>query len=85
MKNLELSRIFEQIASILKIKGENPFKIRAYENIALVLENLPIDIEIIYQQGGLNNIPGVGSAIAQKIEEYLTTGKLEYYEKLKET
>lgn len=85
MKNLDLSRIFEQIAKILKIKEENPFKIRAYEKVALVLENLAIDIETIYQQGGLNNIPGVGSAIAQKIEEFLTTGKLEYYEKLKET
>ncbi|GAH07348.1 unnamed protein product, partial [marine sediment metagenome] len=85
MKNLELSRIFEQIARILKIKGENPFKIRAYEKITLVLENLPIDIETIYRQGGLNNIPGVGTGIAKKIEEFLTTGKLEYYEKLKET
>jgi DNA polymerase (family 10) len=85
LKNIELSRIFEQIAKILKIKGENPFKIRAYEKITLVLENLPIDIETIYQQGGLNNIPGVGTGIAKKIEEFLTTGKLEYYEKLKET
>ena len=85
LKNLELSRIFEQIARILKIKGENPFKIRAYEKITLVLENLPIDIETIYHQGGLKDIPGVGSAIAKKIEEFLTTGKLEYYEKLKET
>jgi len=85
LKNLELSRMFEQIARILKIKGENPFKIRAYEKITLVLENLPIDIETIYQQGRLNNIPGVGEGIAKKIEEFLTTGKLEYYEKLKET
>ena len=85
MKNLELSQIFEQIAKILKIKEENPFKIRAYEKITLVLENLPIDIETIYQQGGLNNIPGVGEGIAKKIEEFLTTGQLEYYEKLKET
>jgi len=85
LKNIELSRIFEQIAKILKIKGENPFKIRAYEKITLVLENLPIDIETIYHQGGLNNIPGVGTGIAKKIEEFLTTGKLEYYEKLKET
>ena len=85
LKNIELSRIFEQIAKILKIKGENPFKIRAYEKVALVLENLAIDIETIYQQGGLNNIPGVGEGIAKKIEEFLTTGKLEYYEKLKET
>jgi DNA polymerase (family 10) len=85
LKNLELSRIFEQIAKILKIKGENPFKIRAYEKITLVLENLPLDIETIYQQGGVSNIPGVGAGIAKKIEEFLTTGKLEYYEKLKET
>ena len=85
MKNIELSRIFEQIAKILKIKGENPFKIRAYEKITLVLENLPIDIETIYQQGGLNNIPGLGTGIAKKIEEFLTTGQLEYYEKLKTT
>lgn len=85
LKNLELSRIFEQIARILKIKGENPFKIRAYEKIVLVLENLPIDIETIYRQGGLNDIPGVGEGIAKKIEEFLTTSKLEYYEKLKET
>jgi len=85
LKNLELSRIFEQIAKILKIKDENPFKIRAYEKVALVLENLPIDIETIYRQGGLNNIPGVGEGIAKKIEEFLNTGKLEYYEKLKES
>lgn len=85
LKNLELSRIFEQIARILKIKGENTFKIRAYEKIALVLENLPIEIETIYRQGGLNDIPGVGEGIAKKIEESLTTGKLEYYEKLKDT
>ncbi|MCK5768316.1 MAG: DNA polymerase III, partial [Candidatus Atribacteria bacterium] len=85
MKNLELARIFERIAKILKIKGENPFKIRAYEKIVSALDNLPLDIESIYQQGGLNDIPGVGTAIAKKIEEYLKTGKLEYFEKLKET
>jgi len=85
VRNLELSRIFEQIARILKIKDENPFKIRAYEKVALILENLPIDLDTIYYQGGLNNIPGVGEGIAKKIEEFITTGKLEYYEKLKES
>jgi len=59
--------MFDQIARILKIKGENPFKIRAYEKVALILENLPIDIETIYRQGGLNNIPGVDEVIAKKI------------------
>jgi len=85
VKNLELSRIFEQIARILKVKDENPFKIRAYEKVALILENLPIDLDTIYQQRGLNNIPGVGEGIAKKIEEFITTGRLEYYEKLKES
>jgi len=85
MKNSELADIFNQIAKLLKIKGENPFKIRAYENIVSVLNGLPMDIEMVYRKGELNNIPGVGKAIAQKIEEYLTTNHLEYYERLKET
>ena len=67
LKNLELSRMFEQIAKMLKIKGENSFKVRAYEKVTLILENLPIDTETIYQQGGLNNIPGVDEVIAKKI------------------
>jgi len=47
MKNSELAHIFSQIAKILKIKGENPFKIRAYENIVSVLNGLPTDIETV--------------------------------------
>jgi len=85
MKNSELAHIFSQIAKILKIKGENPFKIRAYENIVSVLNGLPTDIETVYRKGELNHIPGVGKAIAKKIEEYLTTNKLEYYERLNES
>lgn len=85
IKNVELADIFNNIAKILKIKDENKFKIRAYERVAAILENLPIEIETLYRSGRLDEIPGVGPAIAQKIGELIETGRLEYYEKLKKT
>lgn len=83
MKNVEIARIFGDIADILKIKDENRFKIRAYERVAATIENLPMEVETFYKTGQLDDIPGVGEAIAKKIAELIETGKLEYYEKLK--
>ena len=85
VKNAELADIFANIARILKIKDENIFKIRAYERVAATLENLPMEAETLYRLGKLNEIPGVGGAIAQKIGELVETGRLEYYEKLKKS
>jgi DNA polymerase (family 10) len=85
VKNAELADIFANIARILKIKDENVFKIRAYERVAATLENLPMEAETLYRLGKLNEIPGVGEAIAQKIGELVETGRLEYYEKLKKS
>ncbi len=85
MRNLELAEIFDRIADMLEIKGENPFKVRAYRKVVLTLESLPEDIERIYERGRLKNIPGVGEGSAKKIEELLKTGKLAYYEELKES
>ncbi len=83
MRNLELADIFDRVADMLEISGENPFKVRAYRKVVLTLESLPEDIERMYEKGRLRNIPGVGEGIAKKIEELLKTGKLEYYEELK--
>ena len=83
LKNVELDNIFSNIAKILKIKDENRFKIRAYERVASTLENLPMEVETLYNSGKLDEIPGVGPAIAKKIGELVETGKLEYYENLK--
>ena len=83
MANLELAEIFREIAEILEIQGENPFKVRAYYRVVQVLENLPEEIDEIYKRGELRKIPGVGEHIAQKIEEYVRTGKLGYYEHIK--
>ena len=85
MRNLQLAEIFDRIADMLEIKGENPFKVRAYRKVVLTLENLPEDIKRIYESGRLRDIPGVGEGIAKKIEELLETGKLESYEELKKS
>jgi DNA polymerase (family 10) len=83
LKNIEIAKVFNDIANILKIKDENRFKIRAYERVAATIENLPMEVETLYKTDQLDDIPGVGDAIAKKIGELSETGKLEYYENLK--
>lgn len=83
MKNFEVAELLRRIAELLEIKGELVFKIRAYEKAALAIENLEEDIEELWKQGKLEEIPGVGEGLAKKISKYLETGKLDYYEELK--
>jgi DNA polymerase (family 10) len=85
MRNTELAQIFREIALYLEMK-EEPFKPRAYEKVAYSLEALEEPVGEIYRRGGvkaLRAIPGVGQAIAEKIEEVIRTGGLRYYEELK--
>ncbi len=84
MKNTEIARVFQDIADLLELKGENIFKIRAYQKAAKAIEHLPKEIEAMLRSGeDLKDIPGVGEAIATKTAELVSTGKLNYYEKLK--
>lgn len=76
-------KILEDIAVLLELTGENPFKSRAYMNAARNLEKVESDLNEVVQQGKIYEIEGVGEAIGKKIVELMTTGKLEYYEKLK--
>lgn len=82
MKNLEIARIFNNIADILELQ-EVEFKPRAYRNAAQAIEFLSEDIAEIEKRNELEKIPGVGKHIAEKIREIVKTGKLRYYEKLK--
>lgn len=85
MTNSEASAALQTIARILTLLEENPFKIRAYERVAMSLEGAE-EIEGIYKRAGVpgfREIPGVGQDIALKLEELVTTGKLEYLEKLR--
>ena len=83
MKNSDIARVFQDIADLLELKKENPVKIRAYRRVAGSIERLPVEAEQLVAEGRLGEIPGVGEAIARKITELTTTGKLDYYEKLK--
>ncbi|HEY82540.1 MAG TPA: DNA polymerase/3'-5' exonuclease PolX [Dehalococcoidia bacterium] len=83
MKNAEIAKVFQDIADLLELKEENPFKIRAYQKAARSIEHLPVEVEQLVREDKLKEIPGVGEAIAKKITELVTTGRLEYYEKLK--
>lgn len=85
MKNLEVARIFKEIAILLEM-DDVQFKPRAYERAARSIEALEEDVEEVYKKGGvkaLMEIPGVGQSIAEKMEELITTGKLGYYDELK--
>jgi DNA polymerase (family 10) len=83
MKNSEIAAIFDDIAERLLAKKENIFKIRAYQKVARSIESLPVPVEQLVKEYRLNEIPGAGEAISKKLTELVTTGKLEYYEKLK--
>ena len=84
MKNTEISKIYQDIADLLEIKGDNPFKIRAYQRAARTIDHLPKEIEIMLEESeSLQDIPGIGEAIAKKTTELVQDGKLTYYEELK--
>jgi len=89
-KNKELAKIFSEIAEMLDIKGgygiRNRFRIRAYKRASDFLMNIKEDIVSIYKEKGikgLDDMPIIGKSLAKKIEEYLKTNRIEYYEKLK--
>lgn len=83
MNNSDIVRVFQDIADLLELKGETPFKIRAYQKAVRSIEQLPVGLEQLRQEGRLRDVPGVGEAIEKKIIELLTTGRLNYYEDLR--
>lgn len=82
MNNRQLADIFTLIANLLEIKGEIVYKTIAYRKAAENLLHLPREASDYWREGKLLEIPGVGKAIAEKIDELLSTGKLEFLEKL---
>jgi len=81
--NRQLAEIFQNIANLLEIKGEVIYKILAYRRASESLNDLGRNIYAVWEEGGLEEIPGIGKAIAEKIAELLSTGELGFYEKLK--
>lgn len=85
MDNSQVTNMFREIAQMLELRGDNPFRIRAYERAARNIEDLGEKLENISARGELTAIAGVGSDLAKKIEEIISKGSLKYYEELKKS
>jgi DNA polymerase (family 10) len=79
----KVAEILVEIGTLLELKGENPFKTRAYANAARTLEGLGEPLDKLVAEKRLGEIKGIGAALEQKITELVETGKLKYYEELK--
>ena len=83
MNKKEVAKILKEIGIILEIKGENPFKTRAYFNGARIIETLDQDFGALVASGEISQIKGIGQALSEKITTLVQTGSLSYYEDLK--
>ena len=83
MQKDEVADILREIGIFLELKGENPFKTRAYQNGARTLEGLAEPLDTLIAEERLGSIKGIGKALAEKITELATTGELAYYDELK--
>jgi len=82
MDKKDIIDLLERIGTMMEIKGENPFKIRAYFAGARTLQTMEDDLGEVIAEGRLCDIHGIGKALTEKIETLHTTGKLEFYDKL---
>jgi len=83
VKNAAIAAMFQEIADLLSIKGDDSFKIRAYERAARTIAELTEDIAVVAAEGRLTDIPGIGAALAAKIGEGLETGTCSLLEELR--
>lgn len=83
MDKKQVIEILEEIGTLLELKGENPFKTRAYENAARALRGVSEDLHELVASNRLRGIKGIGEAISEKITTLVTTGTLKYYEDLR--
>ena len=82
MKNTALSDLFYEMADIMEILGEDPFRINSYRKVARVLADMPMDVEILLAAGKLAEIPGIGKSSLAKIEEFVKTGTITAHQQL---
>src|SRR5688572_17064140 len=82
MDRHQIATILEEIGSMLEMKGENPFKSRAYHNASRVVAGLSQDLTALVKENQLCEIKGLGKSMCEHIETLLATGRLPYYEEL---
>ena len=82
MANQELANIFSQMADLLELKGEDPFRVNAYRKAARAVEGLTEDVADLLAAGKLESVPGIGKSTAQKIAQYLKEGRIDKHAEL---
>ncbi len=83
MDKNQVANLLERVGTLLELKeGSNAFEVRAYENAARAVSALEGDIEELTRAGKLKGTPGLGATIIKRVEELITTGKMEFYEEL---
>ncbi len=84
MENIDIARIFDDIADVLELKDENPFRIRSYRRAARVIHDMPEDAKTLVAEGRITEVRGIGKGLAEKIEDIIKTGTTEFYEEIKQ-
>ncbi len=82
MENATLSAIFEQMADVMEILGEDRFRINSYRTVARVIGELPTDVRVLLENGQLEEVPGIGKSTRAKIEEFVKTGHIKAHQEL---
>ena len=85
MDRHQVAQVLNEIAQLLELKGENPFKVRAYENAARIVEGLSADLSDLIKSGRLTEIRGIGKSMSDHIAELVKTGRLKEYESLRKS
>jgi DNA polymerase (family 10) len=83
VENIDIARMFDEIADVLELKNDNPFRIRSYRRGAGVVRDLPEDVRTLLAAGTLEEVPGIGKSLAEKIEEIVRTGTCKSCEEIK--
>jgi DNA polymerase (family 10) len=83
VKNFEIARLFYEMASLLEVRNESVFRVRAYQRAAQTLETLTEDVAAVAERGDLQRLPAIGKDLAAKIGEYLATGQMSQLETLR--
>ncbi|MFZ2147583.1 MAG: DNA polymerase/3'-5' exonuclease PolX [Sedimentisphaerales bacterium] len=82
MKNAILSELFDEMADVMEILGEDRFRINSYRKVARVIGDMPTDVETLLVSGQLAKTPGIGKSSLAKIEEFMKAGKITAHQEL---
>ena len=82
MSNATLSAIFDQMADVMEILGEDQFRVNTYRKGARIVGEMPTDVDVLLENGQLGEVPGIGKSTLAKIDEYVKTGTIKAHQEL---